>query len=151
MESARNYRDLIAWQQAMELVDLIYRLTRALPKEELYGLSNQMRRAAVSVPSNIAEGQGRRSRAEFHRFLAIAHGSVRELETQVMIARRQAYLSPEQESEALALASRTGRLIQGLLNKFSEPQAGPTAPAPPSAPCLPPSHRGRPSSRPSPR
>ncbi|MGE0682723.1 MAG: four helix bundle protein [Candidatus Binatia bacterium] len=118
--SGQNYRDLVAWQQAMDLVDLIYRLTKGFPREEVYGLTSQLRRAAVSVPSNIAEGQGRRSKAEFRKFLAIAHGSIREVETQVMIACRQGYLTQEQETEALALASRTGRLIQGLLNKFSD-------------------------------
>lgn len=117
----RNYRDLLAWQEAMNLVDQIYKLTRGFPKEEIYGLTSQIRRAAVSVPSNIAEGQGRNSHPEFRKFLAIAHGSLREVETQVMIAMRQDYLTEEVEQELLALAGKTGRLLQGLLNKFSQP------------------------------
>ena len=116
----RNYRDLLAWQEGMNLVDQVYLVTKSFPKEEIYGLTNQLRRAAVSIPSNIAEGQGRNSPAEFTRFLAIAHGSLREVETQLMIARRQGYLEQKAEQELLVLAGKTGRLIQGLLNKFSK-------------------------------
>lgn len=122
----RNYRDLIAWQKAMDLVDLIYQTTKGFPKDEMYGLTNQLRRAAVSIPSNIAEGQGRQTTPEFVRFLAIAHGSLREVETQVMIARRQGYLTAEQEEAMLNLSAETGRLIQGLMNKLSAKPAGPT-------------------------
>ncbi|HEX4148238.1 MAG TPA: four helix bundle protein, partial [Pirellulales bacterium] len=79
--SGRNYRDLIAWQKAMDLVVMVYQLTREFPTEERYGLSQQLQRAAVSVASNIAEGQGRESIREFANFLSIAHGSLREVET----------------------------------------------------------------------
>lgn len=119
-QKGRNYQDLLAWQEAMNLVDQVYKVTRNFPKEEVYGLTSQLRRAAVSVPSNIAEGQGRNSIPEFARFLAIAHGSLREVETQIMIARRQGFLTPELEQELLVLAGQTGRLIKGLLNKFSK-------------------------------
>jgi four helix bundle protein len=81
-----SYRDLIAWRKAMDLVTDIYRATQAFPRDELYGLTNQLRRAAVSVPSNIAEGQARFSRKEFHHFLSHARGSLVEIETQVTIA-----------------------------------------------------------------
>jgi four helix bundle protein len=81
-----SYRDLIAWQKAMDLVTAIYRVTGSFPREELYGLTSQLRRAAVSVPSNIAEGQARFSRKEFHHFLSQARGSLVEIETQLMIA-----------------------------------------------------------------
>ena len=118
---ARNYRDLIAWQKAMDLVDLVYQVTKAFPKDEIYGLTNQVRRAAVSIPSNIAEGQGRRTPAEFTQFLWIAHASVREVETQVMIARRQNYLAPDREQSILNLAAETGRLIRGLINSLAKP------------------------------
>jgi len=82
----KSYRDLVAWQKAMDLVTAIYRLTASFPKEEVYALTSQLRRAAVSVPSNIAEGQGRHGAAEFRHFLRQASGSLMELETQVMIA-----------------------------------------------------------------
>ena len=90
--AVRNYSELIAWQKAMDLVAMVYASTKTFPKEELYGLTNQLRRAAVSVPSNIAEGQGRKSRNEFVRYLSIAHGSLCEVETQILIAERLGYL-----------------------------------------------------------
>ena len=77
--TVKNYQDLIGWQKAMDLVEVVYHLTKRFPSEELYGLTSQVRRAAVSVPSNIAEGQGRNSTNEFARFLSIAHGSLREV------------------------------------------------------------------------
>src|SRR4051794_5130461 len=92
--SSRNYRDLVAWQKAMDLVAEVYRASRGFPSEELYGLTNQVRRASVSIPSNIAEGEGRGTNAEFVRFLRIAYGSLREVETQLLIAERLGYLSP---------------------------------------------------------
>jgi four helix bundle protein len=82
-----SYRQLLAWQKAMQLVTRIYTITKQFPREELYGLTNQLRRAAVSVPSNIAEGQARYSAKEFHHFLSHARGSLVEIETQVMIPR----------------------------------------------------------------
>lgn len=112
---ARNYRDLFAWQRAMELVELAYRASGHFPKEEVFSLTNQVRRAAVSIPSNIAEGQGRGSDAEFSRFLRIAHGSLREVETQFMIAQRLTYISEQQLAALLELAADVGKLINGLL------------------------------------
>jgi four helix bundle protein len=85
-KSVKNHKDLNVWKLSMELVSSIYRLTGTFPKEEIYGLSNQMRRAAVSVPSNIAEGAARNSKKEFLHFLHISFGSMAELETQLMIA-----------------------------------------------------------------
>jgi len=87
-----NYRNLIAWQKAKNLALNVYRCTRSFPKDEIYGLSSQMRRAAVSVPSNIAEGKGRHSHKEFLQFLYHARGSLLELETQVSIARDLLYV-----------------------------------------------------------
>ena len=110
----RNYQDLLAWQKSMDLVEVGYRLTKQFPKEEMFALTAQLRRALVSVPSNIAEGEGRNSPAEFQRFLNIAHGSLREVETQLLIAKRLNYLSDSDLAPALALASEAGRLIQGL-------------------------------------
>ena len=117
---AKNYQDLIVWQKAMDLVVEVYRATKQFPKEELYGLTSQLRRAIVSVPSNIAEGQGRRSAKEFLQFLSIAHGSLREIETQLMIARRIDYLSAEALGPLLNLAAEVGRLLQGLSNSLAK-------------------------------
>src|SRR6185369_11593757 len=90
--AVQSYRQLVVWQKAMELVKLVYDLTRKFPKEELFGLTLQIRKAVVSVPSNIAEGQGRRSTREFTRHLSIAYGSLMETETQGMIAEMQLYI-----------------------------------------------------------
>ena len=90
----------------MELVERVYRMTKAFPPEEMYGLCSQLRRAAVSVPSNIAEGQARKSRAEFLRFLSIAQGSRAEVETQTLIAERLGYVTHQQISEILLLLGR---------------------------------------------
>ena len=112
----RNYRDLVAWQKATDLVVAIYRVTKTFPKEEVYGLTAQLRRCAVSIPSNIAEGQGRGSDKEFGRFLQIAYGSLRELETQLIIAQRLEYLDRVEVERLLADAAEIGRLINGLMN-----------------------------------
>jgi four helix bundle protein len=115
----RNYRDLVAWQKAMDLVEAINAATRSFPSEERYGLTNQLRRAAVSVPSNIAEGQGRRSPKEFHHFLALAHGSLREIETQMLIAQRLSYLDGHTTEVLMGQAGEVGRLITGLSNSLA--------------------------------
>ncbi|MEQ8846986.1 four helix bundle protein [Botrimarina sp.] len=112
--AAKNYRDLIAWQKAMDLAELVYKVTGRLPDEERYGLTSQLRRASVSVASNIAEGQGRFTDADFHRFLSIAHGSVREVETQLLLAARLGLLSHEEIDSAIELSAEVGRLIAGL-------------------------------------
>ena len=110
----QGHRDLIARQKAMELVTEIYRVTRKFPKDEIYGLSSQLRRAAVSVPSNLAEGHGRNSRREFHHFVGQARGSLVELETQLEIARNLDYFSELVAADLLAKASEVGRLLNGL-------------------------------------
>lgn len=109
-----SYRDLIVWQKAMDLVVEIYRETDDWPSAEKFGLTHQLRRCAVSVPSNIAEGQGRRSDGEFARFLRIARGSLREAETQITIGQRLGYCSIGSEARLLDHAAESGRLIQGL-------------------------------------
>ena len=113
--AGQNYRDLIAWQRAMDLVVAVYSLTRQFPKEEAFGLTSQARRAAVSVPSNIAEGQGRAGDPEFVRFLRIAYGSLREVETQILIAERLSFATAESVCATLALAAEVGRLLNGLM------------------------------------
>ena len=104
----------------MDLVEMVYKATSQFPREEVYGLTNQLRRAAVSVPSNIAEGQGRRSANDFRRFLAIGHGSLREVETQVLIAQRLHYVTEAQKETLLLLSGEVGRLITGLINSIDK-------------------------------
>ncbi len=109
-----GHRDLVAWQKAMKLVRDVYRCTSDFPKHELYGLASQLRRAAVSIPSNLAEGANRNTRGEFHQFVGTARGSLAEVETQVEIARDLAYL-PEQVAEDLLLQiGELGRILTGL-------------------------------------
>src|SRR5713226_7277171 len=110
-----SYRDLIAWLNATDVDADIYLVTKAFPRDEQYGLTNQLRRAAVSVPSNIAEGQARFSRKEFHHFLSHARGSLVEIETQLMIAQNLGYLSAEQSGALLSKAAELGRVLNGLI------------------------------------
>ena len=114
-----SYRDLIAWQKAMELVALIYRITQSFPRDELYGLTSQLRRAAVSIPSNIAEGQGRKSSNEFRHSLHNAAGSLMEVETQITISEMLEYINPSKASELLAKCNEVGRIVNGLLNSLT--------------------------------
>jgi four helix bundle protein len=116
--TVRNYRDLIAWQKAMDLVVLVYEATCCFPTDERYGLTAQIRRAAVSIPSNIAEGQGRQGTGEFLHFLSIAHGSLREVETQALIARRLGYLDDGDTNRIMNAAGEVGRLVNGLMNSL---------------------------------
>ena len=109
-----NYRELIVWQKAMDLVEMVYRTTGSFPKEELYGLTSQVRRAAVSIPSNIAEGQGRHTTRDFLYFLSIANASLKEVETQLLIGKRLGYLDEQEEGELIRATAEVGRLISGL-------------------------------------
>jgi four helix bundle protein len=118
MMASASFRDLIAWQKAMELVLDVYRATKALPKEEIYGLTSQMRRAAVSIPSNIAEGQGRKTPRDFKNFLSISLGSLKELETQILIAQGLSYIGAGTVTDLCALVERVGQLINGLYNSL---------------------------------
>ncbi|MDR2861886.1 MAG: four helix bundle protein [Syntrophobacterales bacterium] len=111
------YKDLIVWQKAMELTQEIYRLAKQLPQEELFSLSDQMRRAAVSIPSNIAEGQNRNSSKEFLNFLSIARGSRAELETQLQICVKVGYLADKDILEAAQLLSEIGKMLGSLITK----------------------------------
>jgi four helix bundle protein len=111
----RSYQDLVAWQKAMELVTKIYRVSHKFPREEIFGLTSQLRRAAVSIPSNIAEGQGRSSRKEFLYFLGNAKGSLSEAETQILIARNLGYIDDEDLNALLHLSAEVGRILNGLL------------------------------------
>ncbi len=108
----RPHYTLEAWKSSIQLVDLIYSATKSFPKEELYGLSSQMRRAAISVSSNIAEGAARNSQAEFANFLNIAKGSLSELETQIIISNRQNYI--EDITEMMNLIGKVSSQLNGL-------------------------------------
>jgi|SRR5580692_11390936 four helix bundle protein len=114
----KSYRDLVAWQKAMDLVTAVYRLTASFPREEIYALASQMRRAAVSIPSNIAEGQERHGRAEFRHFLRQANGPLMELETQASIAERLGYASADTVAVILQDAAEIGRVINGLIHSL---------------------------------
>jgi four helix bundle protein len=110
-----SYKDLIAWRKAMGLVTEIYRATREFPRDELYGLTNQLRRAAVSVPSNIVEGQAHFSQKEFRHFLSHSRGSLAEIETQLAIAQNLNYLNPQQTQLLLNKAAELGKILNGLI------------------------------------
>ena len=111
----QSYRDLIAWKKGMGFVSDLYRATQGFPRNELYGLTSQLRRAAVSIPSNIVEGQAHYSAREFHHFLSNARGSLVEIETQIMIAQDLAYLSAEEAERLLLKAAELGRILNGLI------------------------------------
>ena len=115
---AGTYQDLKVWQLAMDMVIQVYRCTGSFPKQEIYGLTSQMRRSAVSVPSNIAEGKGRFSRKELVHYLFQARGSLLELETQILIGRKLEYLDDVEGKRLIALTSEVGRLLNGLVNSF---------------------------------
>ena len=104
----------------MDLVEDVYRVSKDFPREEIYGLTSQIRKAAVSIPSNIAEGQGRRSTADFLRHLSIAYGSLREVETQTLISHRLRYIDAAKLEEVMNRAGEAGRLLNGLMNSLLE-------------------------------
>ena len=118
----QKYRDLVAWQKAMDLVEQVYRVSKSWPREEQYGLTNQARRAAVSVPANIAEGQGRTGNRELAHHLSIAQGSLAELETLLLIAQGLDYLDAADCDPLLARAAETSRVIGGLIRSLRSPQ-----------------------------
>ena len=109
-----GYRDLKVWQASMQLAGDVYRLSEQFPKHEVFGLAGQLRRSAVSVPSNIAEGQGRNSPKEFHHFLGVASGSLAELETQLILAQQPGYLTEEATRSALQISDEIGKMLKGL-------------------------------------
>ena len=112
--STSSYRKLDVWQKAMDLVIECYHAAKRFPREEVYGLISQIQRAAVSVPANIAEGQGREHRKEFLHHLSIAHGSLAELETHLQIAERLNYLNSNDVQSLLTRSEEIGRMINGL-------------------------------------
>ncbi len=113
--AGQTYRDLEVWQKSMDLVVQIYEVSKLFPKDEQFGLTNQIRRAAVSIPANIAEGQGRLHEGDFVRFLSIAGGSLTETETHLLIAIRLTCVRKEQVRKAWELAQQVGHMLNGLI------------------------------------
>lgn len=109
---ARHYRELVAWQKAMDLVTHVYAITKHFPDDERFGLTSQMRRCAVSIPSNIAEGQARNTTGEFKQFIGVARGSIAELTTQILIAEQLGYLRDAKQT--IEIAEEVGRILTGL-------------------------------------
>jgi four helix bundle protein len=118
--SQSSYKDLIAWQKGMELVAMIYDATQTFPSHEQFGLTSQLRRAAVSVPSNIAEGKAHYSNRDFVRFLRHARGSLAEIETQVLISQQRTYLNAETTTRLTQKIDELGRILSGLITSLSD-------------------------------
>lgn len=111
----RSFQDLLVWQKAMSLVESCYKATETFPRHQLFGLTNQLQRAAVSIPANIAEGYGRRSTGDYLRYLSIAYGSLSELETHIQIACRLNYTEAQEATELLAATAEVGKMLNGLI------------------------------------
>jgi len=120
----QSYKELKVWQKAIELVAVVYRHTQSFPKEEMYGLTSQIRRGAVSIPSNIAEGCERNSTRDLIRFVHIAKGSLAELETQLLIAMKLDYLSSALYFELTQKMAEIGRMLNGLITSLDKPATG---------------------------
>jgi four helix bundle protein len=115
-----SYRDLLVWARAMDIVEVCYKLSKQIPPSEIYGLISQIRRAAVSIPANIAEGHGRRNLGEYIQHLSIANGSLKELETHLLIAGRLHYISDVEIIPALEGCSEIGRMLTSLIQKLRQ-------------------------------
>jgi four helix bundle protein len=116
---AQHFKQLIAWQKAVNLVTEVYQTTKAYPREEIYGLTSQLRRAAVSIPSNIAEGAGRRTEGEYVHFLGLAYGSLCELETQLIVSIKLKFVTRAVAEPVLVMAAEVGRIINGLISSLT--------------------------------
>ena len=121
-EAVTSYRDLVVWQKAMALVSAVYKLTSTFPDSERFGLTSQIQRAVVSIPSNIAEGQGRLATKEFRQFLGVARGSLKELETQLLISIDLSYASEGEVDICLTLADEVGRMLNALIKALERKQ-----------------------------
>ena len=119
MAEIKTHKDLLVWKKSIDLVEQIYKFTKQFPKEELYGITNQMRRCAVSIPANIAEGSGRKNKAEFIQFLHIALGSASELETHLIISQRLEFLSSNSYDEIMNALNEIIKMICGLINSLN--------------------------------
>jgi len=114
----KSHKDLIVWQKAVDLSMLIYKLTNTFPQREIYGLSSQMRRAAISIASNIAEGRARHTRKDFSHFLHMAFGSAAELETQLLIARRLSFLDDDAHGKTNSFLSEVSKMLRAMIDKL---------------------------------
>lgn len=119
MAEIKTHKDLLVWKKGIDLVEQIYKFTKQFPKEELYGITNQMRRCAVSISANIAEGSGRKNKAEFIQFLHIALGSASELETHLIISQRLGFLSINSYDEIMNALNEIIKMICGLINSLN--------------------------------
>lgn len=115
----KSYRDLDVWQRAMRLAKRIYQITQRFPGDERFGLTNQLRRSAVSVPSNLAEGHARFGAGEFSRFISITMGSVAEIETQILLSNDLGYITPELTQEVLRELDAIGKMLRGLAKSIA--------------------------------
>lgn len=123
MHEVQNYKDLIVWQKSMDLAEAIYHLTERFPNEEMFELTKQLRRTAVSVPSNIAEGKGRRSTNEFRHSLCTARGSLYEVETQMVLATRLGYVERPGIEQITALITEVAKMLNALMSALPTPAA----------------------------
>jgi four helix bundle protein len=119
--SIKSYRDLVAWQKGIDLCELVSRASSQFPREEMYGLISQIRRAAVSVPSNIAEGTSRITKGEFTQSVGHARGSLLEVETQLIVAQRLGYLDSNETDKLLELTNEIGKITNGLIRSLTRP------------------------------
>ena len=124
----KSYRDLLVWQKGMDLVVEVCRVTKRLPAQEAYGLAAQMQRAAVSIPSNVAEGFSRQHRKEYLQHLAFANGSVKEVETQALICVRLGYVRQEEIAALMSLVDELGRMLNSLMRKLRANRSLPSNP-----------------------
>jgi four helix bundle protein len=120
----RSYRDLVVWQQAMELAKLCYAKTRSFPRSEMFGLTAQIRRSAISVPANIAEGNGRENTGSYIQFLRVSQGSLKELETHVLLAQAVELMREADAEEVLAKSERVGKLLRSLIRALQDKVEG---------------------------
>ncbi|MGL5363445.1 MAG: four helix bundle protein [Bosea sp. (in: a-proteobacteria)] len=118
--SIQSYRDLRVWQEAMNLAEMVCRLTKLFPKDELFGLTSQMRRASVSIPANIAEGYGRESTGAYVQFLRISQGSLKELETHAYLSNRVGLISEVNLNEMLQSAEAVGKMLRALIRSLEK-------------------------------
>lgn len=120
MAAFKSYRDLEVWRQSMDLVKRIYQVTQKFPSDERFGLTNQLRRASVSIPSNLAEGHARFGSGEFSRFISIAMGSVAEVETQILLSSELGHIKEDLSGELLADLDAIGKMLRGLAKSIAK-------------------------------
>lgn len=121
--TTRSYRDLVVWQQAMQLAAMCYLKTRAFPRSEIYGMTSQIRRASASVPANIAEGNGRETTGSYIQFLRVSQGSLKELETHLLLSNTVDLLAKDDCDELIEKCERVGKLLRSLIRALQQKDA----------------------------